>query len=164
MDERTLGRRVADLEHVQAISRLKYRYWRSCDAKDPVAMRACFVGSGARIDYGPMGSYADADQLVELFTKFATRRLDDGRWAVLDMHHGSHPDIEVHDGRTASGRWTLHFRQFDLGHGIERVSVGEYEDGYRVEDGAWRIASTVFRPRWSMQRPLDGTTVTAGDE
>lgn len=151
--------RLAALEHVQAITALKYRYWRACDAKDPDAVRACFVAHGARIEYGPLGSYDDAVGLVDVFTRIALRRLDDGRWAVLDMHHGLHPDITVHPDGRASGRWTLHFRQVDNARGTERVSAGEYDDEYAFEDGQWRIAATTYRPRWSLERPLGDAAV-----
>lgn len=163
MSERELTERVADLERVQRICELKYRYWRSCDAKDPDAMRACFARSGARIEYGPMGSYDDADGLVAVFTAIALRRLEDGRWAVLDMHHGMHPEITVHDATHATGRWTLHFRQVDVTGGTERVSAGEYADEYVVEDGHWVIAATTFTPRWTLSRPLGEATVSGNE-
>jgi hypothetical protein len=166
VSEHELAERIASLERVQAICELKYRYWRACDAKDPEVMRDCFVRSGAKIEYGPMGSYDDADPLVTVFTKIALRRLDDGRWAVLDMHHGLHPQITVQDATHARGRWTLHFRQIDVAGGTERLSTGEYEDEYVIEDGRWVIAATTYTPRWTLSRPLDGVpgaTVSGGE-
>jgi hypothetical protein len=166
VSERELAERIANLERVQAITELKYRYWRACDGKDPESMRACFARSGAKIEYGPMGSYDDADPLVAVFAKIALRRLDDGRWAVLDMHHGLHPQITVHDATRASGQWTLHFRQIDVHRGTERLSTGEYQDEYVVEDGRWVIATTTYTPRWTLSRPLDGgtgATVSGGE-
>jgi hypothetical protein len=156
----TPEQRLAALENVQAITALKYRYWRACDAKDPDAMRACFVRAGARIEYGPMGSYDDVSGLIEIFTRIALRRLDDGRYAVLDMHHGLHPEITVLSPERATGRWTLHFRQVDNARGTERVSAGEYDDEYVVEDAGWRIAATTYRPRWTLERPLGAATVS----
>jgi hypothetical protein len=163
VSEHELAERIANLERIQAICELKYRYWRACDAKDPNAMRDCFVRSGAKIEYGPMGSYDDAEPLVAVFTKIALRRLDDGRWAVLDMHHGLHPQITVHDPTHASGQWTLHFRQIDVAGAAERLSTGEYEDEYVVEDGHWRIAATTYAPRWTLSRPFGEAAVTGGE-
>ena len=163
MSERELAERVADLERVQAICELKYRYWRACDGKDPDAMRACFVGSGAKIDYGPMGTFEDADPLIAVFAAIALPRLDDGRWAVLDMHHGLHPQITVHDPTHAGGRWTLHFRQLDLARDTERLSTGEYSDEYVVEEGEWRIAASTYAPRWTLSRPFGEATVSGGN-
>jgi hypothetical protein len=163
VSERELAERIADLERVQAICELKYRYWRACDAKDPDALRACFVRSGAKIDYGPLGSYDDADQLAAVFTKVALRRLDRGRWAVLDMHNGLHPQITVHDATHAGGRWTMHFRQLDLARGIERLSTGEYTDEYVVEDGQWRVAASRYVIGWTLSRPFGEATVTGGE-
>jgi hypothetical protein len=148
-----LATRVANLERVQQITALKYRYWRACDAKDPETFRSCFVRHGAAIEYGPMGSYDDADGLVAVFTRIALQKID-GRYVVLDTHHGIHPDITVLSGSEAVGTWTLHFRQVNLVDATERLSSGEYEDRYVVEDGQWRIAATRYRPHWSLTRPL----------
>lgn len=160
VDPSDLTGRLAALEQISAITELKYRYWRACDAKDPSAMRDCFVAGAARIEYGPVGTFQDADALVAVYRSIALRTLDDGRWAVLDMHHGLHPVIEVLDAAHATGRWTLHFRQVDNANGTERVSSGEYEDEYVIEDGAWKIAATRFLPRWSLSRPLADAVVT----
>ncbi|SCB95439.1 SnoaL-like domain-containing protein [Gordonia sp. v-85] len=85
-------------DHVAAIERLKYRYWRASDAKDADAFRGCFILAGARIDYGPMGTFDDADALTDIFRRVALHKLD-GRFAILDMHHGMHP-WQVPDSRS----------------------------------------------------------------
>ena len=70
-----LAARLERLEIVQAIERLKYRYWRACDAKDPDTFRDCFVKQGADIDYGPgLGAFHDREPLVEVFARLARRR------------------------------------------------------------------------------------------
>ncbi len=58
----TVEQRLARLEALEEIRMLKHRYFRACDAKDPEAMRRCFVAHGADIYYGPaLGSFDDAD-------------------------------------------------------------------------------------------------------
>lgn len=44
--------RLARLEAVEAIRRLKAHYFHCCDGKDPDGMAACFVSGAADIDYG----------------------------------------------------------------------------------------------------------------
>ena len=62
-----LEQRVSQLEAIEAIRQLKHRYLASCDAKDPVAMRACFVDGAMHIDYGPVGVFDNADAVATDF-------------------------------------------------------------------------------------------------
>lgn len=149
------AQRIARLEAVEAIKALKHRYLRACDAKDPKTFRDCFVTVGATVDYGVLGSF-DADGMAAVFEKIALQKVD-GKNVVLDMHHGTHPDITVHAAGHASGRWTLKFRQVNLLEKTETVMTGEYDDEYIVEDGRWKIAACRFRQYWSITRPIDDT-------
>ncbi|MEW2352873.1 nuclear transport factor 2 family protein [Spirillospora sp. NPDC029432] len=152
-DIEALERRIARLEAVEAIKALKYRYWRSCDGKDPEAFRSCFVRKGASVDYGRLGRFDDADPIAEIFADVALLRRD-GRYVILDMHHGLHPEITLHGDGTAAGRWTLRFRQINLAEGTETVMTGEYDDRYVVEDGEWRMSQSHFAMLWSRTLPL----------
>ncbi|RMI31239.1 nuclear transport factor 2 family protein [Nocardia stercoris] len=157
-----LAQRIDALEQIRAIEQLKYRYWRACDAKDPAAFRDCFVRSGARIDYGPLGAFDDVEPMVAIFTRIALHTVD-GRHQILDMHHGMHPEITLTGEYTATGRWTLRFRQINLVEQTETLSTGEYDDEYRIEDGLWRMSTCHYTPTWSVTRPLPtGTVITEG--
>ncbi|WP_327151800.1 nuclear transport factor 2 family protein [Nocardia sp. NBC_01329] len=153
--ESELAQRITLLETVEAIKALKHRYFRACDAKDPARFRECFVAEGSVLDYGELG-VSDADGMAAVFESIALRQVD-GKHAVLDMHHGLHPDITVHADGTASGRWTLQFRQVNLLNDTDSLSTGEYEDSYVVEDGRWKIAVSRFRRIWSITRTVDET-------
>lgn len=152
-DTPDLAGRIARLEAIEEIKALKHRYLRACDAKDPEAFRACFVSSGASIDYGALGAFDDADGIVEVFKRIALQKVD-GKNVILDMHHAMHPDITVHDANRASGRWTLKFRQVNLLNNTETVSTGEYDDEYVVEDGRWKISKCHFHRYWAITRPI----------
>ncbi len=143
----------SEREQIAAIERLKYRYWRASDATDADAFRGCFVRDGTRIDYGPMGTFDDADALTDIFRRVALHKVD-GRFAILDMHHGMHPDITLTSETTATGRWSLRFRQVNLLDRTETVMLGEYNDEYVVEDGEWEIAASKLTERWRMRQPL----------
>jgi len=154
-DIEELERRVARLEAIEQIERLKYRYLRACDHKDAEAMRGCFVRDGAEIDYGPLGTFAGRDQLVDLYTHLALRR-DAGTWLYHDVHHGLHPVIDVTSEASATGRWTLSFMRVNLeAQAIEQASI-EYLDSYVVEDGAWKIKASKVTPLTSFSVPLPG--------
>lgn len=148
-----LEQRLSRLEAIKEIERLKYRYLRACDRKDPDAIRECFVRDGAELDYGPLGKLTGRDALVEVFTNLALRR-ESGTWLYHDVHHGHHPDIDVLDDASATGRWTLSFLRVNLEAGaVEQASI-EYHDSYVVEDGAWKIRSSRVTPLTSFSQPL----------
>lgn len=155
----SLATRLAALEARTAITELKHRYWRACDGKDPVTMRACFVDEGADIDFGPLGRFEGADALIAIFERIALRRLDDGGYRILDMHHGMHEEVQVTSPTAARGRWTLRFRQVDRAARTQRVAAIEYDDDYRLETDGWRIARSHARELWSVVTPLANTAV-----
>ena len=148
--------RLTALEQIEAIKNLKHRYFRACDAKDADTFRSCFVTHGADIDYGPLGGFRGpdaADRLAAVFRRIALHTVD-GKPAVLDMHHGLHPEITLTGDGRATGQWTLKFRQLNMIERTEKVLTGEYDDGYILEDGQWKIARCHFRQLWSITRPL----------
>ncbi|MBC7299563.1 MAG: nuclear transport factor 2 family protein [Nocardia sp.] len=153
-----LARQLARSAAIESITALKHRYFRACDAKDPVGFRDCFVAVGSALDYGSLGA-TDADGMAAVFSSIALQQVD-GKNAILDMHHGVHPDITVREDGTASGRWTLRFRQVNLIEQTETVATGEYADEYRVEEGTWKIASCAFHQTWAITRPLDDARIT----
>lgn len=148
-----LAQRLDALEQIEEIKKLKHSYWRACDAKDPVRFRRSFIRLGASIDYDGLGTFDDAAPMVAIFEKIALLEVD-GRHAVLDMHHGIHPDIELTSETSAIGRWTLQFRQIDTVSRTEKVMTGEYNDKYVIEDGAWKMSQCHFTQTWSITTPL----------
>ncbi len=147
-----LAGRLARWEAVEQIKELKHRYFRACDAKDPRGFRECFI-AGAPVDYGELGS-TDAEGMAAVFESIALQQVE-GRHVILDMHHGMHASIDVHDDSTATGRWTLRFRQVNLIDNTETVTSGEYDDDYLRRDGQWKMSACRFRRNWSITRPID---------
>lgn len=152
---------VARLVAIGEIQALKYRYWRACDTKDVAGFRACFVAAGAHVGLGAIGDFDNADDAAAAFERLGCQQVD-GEYAVLDMHHGIHPVIEVHDAISAHGTWTLRLRHVDRVRRLESVLTGEYEDDYVVEAGRWRIRSSRFTTWWSMTRPLLDVVLSRG--
>lgn len=167
MDEQSevlaaLDRRIRRLEAVEEIKRLKYEYWRACDAKDPEGFRACFVKTGADLDYGVLGVFSDRDALVDVYTGLALRRAG-GRWLLNDIHHGKHPVIDLIDDQTATGEWTFWFMQVNLEANVVVQQSMEYRDRYVIEDGAWRIQRSHVHALTGITVPIaDGAVIAPG--
>ena len=142
-------------DHVEAINRVKHRYFRAVDAKDADALRRCFTAD-ATLDYGP-GSAPTVDAMVAGYGDVA--RDPDGGLLVLDAHLGLHPEIELVSDREATGTWVLQFRRVDRAAGTEMVLLGDYRDEYVLDGDAWKIRSCVFRSTWGRITPLPPGTV-----
>lgn len=154
-----LAARIAALEAVEEIKRVKYRYLRACDRKQPEVFRACFADQ-AVLDYGEkLGSFTGVEGIARLFEAIALKKVD-GHYVVFDMHHAVHPDIRLTSADTADGDWSLRFRQVNLERGTETIGAIEYSDTYVRVDGAWLIGRSEVRELWTKSSPLpEGSTV-----
>ena len=138
MQPKDLEQRLQRLEDIEAIRRLKARYLFCCDRKDPKGMRACFADGKIHIDYGVVGTFDNADALVKIYTEIACHD------HMVEMHHGSNPQIEVQSATQARGTWSLHYFLINTQtKGLTQLA-GYYEDEYRKEGGAWKISRTRF--------------------
>jgi hypothetical protein len=130
--------RLHALESIEAIRALKARYLVCCDRKDPKGMRACFADGKVHIDYGVVGTFDNADALVKIYTDIACHP------HMVEMHHGSNPQIEVLDADHARGTWSLQYGLINTQENTQTQLAGYYEDQYRRDGGVWKITSTRF--------------------
>jgi hypothetical protein len=86
-----LEKRVQELEDILAIQHLKHTYLNACDAKDVQAMIGTFVISDCKIDYGPVGSFTNRDDLAKVFQEAACHDF------MLESHHAHNPIIKIID-------------------------------------------------------------------
>ena len=99
-----LEQRISQLETLEAIRNLKSEYLAACDAKNPEAVRACFADGKIHIDYGAVGLFDNADDLVSLYTQAACHP------HMVEMHHASNPRLQVIDEKKARGLWALQYQ------------------------------------------------------
>jgi SnoaL-like domain len=129
--------RIARLEAIEEIRRLKARYFRCVDTKawdefaelftDDVVIEFAESTSGAR---------TKAE-----FVAAARRHFID----AVSVHHGHEPEIEILDDTHATGVWPM----YDLvevptySAYVSHTGWGHYIESYRREaDGAWRISAS----------------------
>jgi bile-acid 7alpha-dehydratase len=145
---RDLEARIQALEDIEAIKRLKYRYFRCLDLKLWDELAACFTPD-ASVDYAG-GKYAF--QGVEAIMRFLVESLGEARGS-RGTHHGHQPEIDLTGPTTARGTWALDNYLFNPAE-KRNVRIGAYyHDEYVKVGGAWRIHRTgytlVYHEEWS---------------
>ena len=126
---------VARLVAVEEIKQLKARYFRLMDTKDWKAMREVFTDD-ARMDID--GYVTDGGDAIIAFMSGVLAQ-------VRTVHHGHMPEITVAGPDRATGIWAMYdYVEFpgDAAAPQGLKGYGHYHEEYRIQDGAWRIAST----------------------
>ncbi len=134
----SLEQRIQVLEDIEAIKKLKARYFHACDRKHVDVIRECFVEGDCMIDYGAVGVFKNREGLIDLFTEKAC--LD----SIIDMHHGQNPQITVMSDTIAVAAWDLFFYQINTEADTLMQLAGFYEDKFKKTNKGWRIEETKF--------------------
>ena len=137
-DLAALARRITVLEDIEAIRQLKHRYFFFCDRKRPADVLGCFAPGEVRIDYGRIGQYANAADMVEVFTALACQE------HIVEMHHAQNDQIEILDATRAAATWGLYYFMINTRERTVTQLGGYYLDEYRKIDGQWKICATTF--------------------
>lgn len=146
-DLAALERRLQQLEDLEAIRQLKYRYWRHLDCKQWDALAALFTAD-ATVCYSS-GKYEFAG--VEAIIGFLRDALGHERGSVT-IHHGHHPEITLTGPHTATGIWALYNYMFNAAQN-RAIRIGAYyDDRYVKAGGEWRFAhigyTSLFHEEW----------------
>jgi hypothetical protein len=136
--DQDLARRVARLEAIQEISRLKYAYFFNCDQQRPDKVRECFIDGEVDIDFGRIGRFRSADELVAVFEQLACQE------HIVEMHHAQNPQIDLLGDDRATGLWGLYYYMIDTRQQIATQLGGYYEDEYRYTEGGWKMSASRF--------------------
>ena len=143
-----LDARLRALEDLEAIKRLKYKYWRCLDQKRWSELAECFT-EDATVSYGG-GQYqfAGRDRIIGFLRDALS--VESGTFGI---HHGHHPEIELLGPTRARGRWALHNYMLNVQQARGVREGAFYEDEYVKVGGAWKLMHTgytyVFHEEWS---------------
>ncbi len=125
---------MSDLDEVEAIKRLKGRYFRTMDTKDWAGMRDVFA------DDVVMDTTEAGGELVTGADEFLAY-LEHALAGATTVHHGHMPEIELTSPTTATGVWAL--QDLVLWPGGGRLEgYGHYHETYERVDGAWKITTS----------------------
>ena len=146
-----IEKRIQTLEDIEAIKKLKARYWFACDSRDAQEIKDCFVTEGLLIDFGFIGQFTDLDTFIKLFLEMTDKP------SHIDLHHGLAPEIEIISEDCASGRWRMQFQLIETATQVAQFMGGYYEDTYRKEDGDWKIATTKYILTFNLMMQKDAS-------
>jgi len=132
-----LAVKIERLEAIEEIKALKARYLNACDKQEPEVVRECFIEDGAIIDMDYFGYCDSRDTFVDDI--YVPRGCHD---FVLDMHHGTNPEIEILDASTAKGVWSLNYRNINTQDRTLTMMSALYHDDYVKTAKGWRIAKS----------------------
>jgi bile-acid 7alpha-dehydratase len=123
------------MEDIEAIKRLKAKYFRCVDKKLWEEMETVLT-EDAVADYG-MG--IELLQGRKAIIEFLKKNL--GRDSMISVHQGHNPEIEITSDTTATGVWVLNDRLI-----IQTIATSSgwryYEDEYVKVNGEWKKKST----------------------
>ncbi|MBF6469217.1 nuclear transport factor 2 family protein [Nocardia beijingensis] len=143
-----------DLDAIEAVRQLKYRYFRTLDLKEWDEF-ADTLAVDARGRYGThaMGEPLHLDGR-EAITAFMRENLGP---TLVTVHIANHPEIRV-EGDTGTGSWAFEDTVIATAYGVLIRGAGYYTDTYRRDlDGKWRIASTEYRRIYESMQSLADT-------
>jgi len=133
--------RLRVLEDIEALKKLKARYWRYIDNKMWQELADCFDEEPFAEYLGPENQFRSVADIV------AYLKGDPERFETTAYHHGHNPDIEITRDDRAKGVWAFYVN-INMSGKRSSSSVtmaGFYEDEYVKRGGAWRIKKTVAR-------------------
>jgi uncharacterized protein (TIGR02246 family) len=134
------------MDDMEAIKQLKARYFRTMDTKDWDTMRQVFTDD---VVMDTTDSGGDVVTGADHFLAFLRQALD----AVVTVHHGHTPEIELTSASSASGIWAME-DMLRWPDGSELHGYGHYHETYEKGDGVWRIkSSTLIRLRMDFTGP-----------
>ena len=143
-----------DLEAIEEIKRLKYRYFRTLDLKDWDGFGDT-LATDIRARYGTQAMdkpvhFDDRDAVVA----FMSENLHRG---VITTHVAHHPEVDV-DGSNASASWCFEDTVIVPEFKVQIRGAGYYTDEYRKDsDGAWRISATGYERIYEAMTSLEDT-------
>jgi len=122
------------MDDIEAIRKLKARYFRTMDTKDWEGMRQVFTDD-VTVDTSEAGGSIVSG--AENFIAF----LQDTLRGAVTVHHGHMPELDLTSPTTANGIWALN----DVviwPTGVRLNGYGHYHETYEKVSDVWRIKSS----------------------
>lgn len=132
--------RLTELGAIEALKRLKARYFYGIDQQDWQLWREEVFAPDASMSVPSIGSSITGAEAIIAWVK--------ERWKdTVSVHHGHMPDLEILSLTQARGRWAMDDRLYrrsapDQPYRLALHGFGYYDDTYVRLHSGWRILST----------------------
>ena len=134
---RALEARISVLEDIEAIRKLKTKYWRSLDLKQWDELADCYTEDFVFTMNAPGGMKTEGRKE---FVEMLKSRFRDSY--MMTAHQGHQSNIEITSETSAKGIWTLRDHLVDSQANTVMRGRGYYEDEYAKANAKWQIRST----------------------
>ena len=129
---------MADLQEIEAIKRLKYRYVRALDLKRWEELGQCLT-EDCRSAYGDGHFSFDGREAILAFLRDAL-----GPATRITTHRVGQPEIAFTSPTTATGVWALDDVVIETEAKLTIRGAAFYHDEYVKVGGEWKIAKTGY--------------------
>lgn len=133
-----------NLEEIEAIHQLKYRYMRAVDLKDFELLASTFTTDAVSAYDGGKQSHQGRDAII----RWLRSAMDN---EIVTLHQVHHPEIELTGASTAKGQWYLEDRVINPGEDTPEMPAHSilsgtafYSDEYVKQSGEWLISRTGY--------------------
>ncbi len=129
---------MMDLQEIERIKRLKYRYLRTLDQNNWVELAECFTEDAVTNYDGGKYSFEGKENIIKFLQEFMDRP------TLITQHQAHHPEIDLTGDTTAKGIWYLQDIVIDLDANTTMRGAAFYHDEYVKINGEWKIKLTGF--------------------
>ncbi|MEL7207496.1 MAG: nuclear transport factor 2 family protein [Actinomycetota bacterium] len=149
---------VEQLNDLEQIRQLKYRYLRALDQKLWDVLGECLTEDAVAAYSAGKYRHEGREAIVAWISEAM------GSEQFLSSHRCHHPEIELTGPDTATGVWALEDVVVIEDVGLTIQGAAFYTDEYRRVDGEWRIAVTGYKRTYEEIFPrasIEGLDLTA---
>ena len=121
-------------DDLEALRRLKARYFRGIDTKDWESLRNTFTDT---VEVDMTGEGGGTHQSADDFVAAVARALE----GATSVHHGHMPELRLTSTTAATGIWAMEDRiWWPAGSPVTRLhGAGHYHEAYEKNPAGWRI-------------------------
>ena len=153
-----ISTRLTMLEDIEALKKLKARYFRCLDKKLWDELSDCFTDD-ATTAYTDGQLRLEGKQAIMDFLRSAM-----GRYTFFGFHQAHHPEIDILNNHMAKGIWSAHYYMIDTEYNRTLQCGAFYYDEFEKSNGIWKIKhigyNRIFEEQWNREQ-IGGLSITS---